>query len=82
MDELTGDILNIKLGNIGYSFVRPQYKANTISSGYSVSDRQMQAMQSEIDGINVKALKTWSGAKAYKWSETKKYKWGDIKNGN
>jgi len=81
-DELTGDILNIKLGNIGYSFVRPQYKANTISSGYSVSDRQMQAMQSEIDGINVKALKTWSGAKAYKWSETKKYKWGDIKNGN
>lgn len=81
-NELTGDILNIKLGNIGYSFVRPQYKAGTISSGYSVSDRQMQAMQSEIDGINIKALKTWKGAKAYKWSETKKYKWEDIKNGN
>lgn len=38
-DEINGEIISMKLGNITESLVRPTFLGSTISSGHSISDR-------------------------------------------
>lgn len=49
-NELTGDIIDITLGNTVNSIVRPSYKSGTISSGGNSS--AMDAMQKQLDELN------------------------------
>ncbi|MDE5772750.1 MAG: hypothetical protein K2I06_14210 [Ruminococcus sp.] len=49
-NELTGDIIDITLGNTVNSIVRPSYKSGTISSGGNSS--AMDAMQNQLDELN------------------------------
>lgn len=55
-NELTGEIISITLGNMRSSFTRPTYKGSTISSGYSVEDKNAAAMQRLLVGSNIASL--------------------------
>lgn len=55
-NELTGEIISITLGNMRNSFTRPTYKGSTISSGYSVDDKNAVAMQRLLVGSNIASL--------------------------
>lgn len=48
-NELTGDIINIKLGNLRKSLIRPSYAPNNISDG---NDGVMNTMQKQLDELN------------------------------
>lgn len=55
-DELTGEIVSITLGNLQSSIARPTYMGSTISSGYSVDDKNAAAMQRLLVGNNIASL--------------------------
>ncbi|MBR3421549.1 MAG: phage tail protein [Ruminococcus sp.] len=55
-DELTGEIVSITLGNLQSSIARPTYMGSTISSGYSVDDKNAVAMQRLLVGSNIASL--------------------------
>lgn len=80
-NELTGEIIDMTLGNVEKSWVRPAFMAGTCSSGNTLSDRQNAAMQTELDNTNLKIMRTWGGISGYTWQEAVKYKWEEIKNG-
>ena len=65
-NELTGDITRMILGNLRESLVRPTYMSSTISSGRSVENKQMRAMQEEVKWIKLHMFSTWGGAAAFK----------------
>lgn len=84
-NELTGEAIQIVLGNSQGSFVKSPVMSQTIVPNSSVSAIQaqtLQDMQTEIETVKLKSMRTWGGIKAYKWSEVKSYKWEEIKNGN
>lgn len=80
-NELTGEIIDMTLGNIQESWVRPSFMSNTVSSGNSLSDKQFDLLQNEVDKNTLKMLSDWNGAKKFTWSELRKFKWGEVKNG-
>ena len=55
-DEITGDILRLKLGNLKKSLVRPTYMGSTISTGSSVEDKQMRALQNQTIGTDINGM--------------------------
>ena len=55
-NELTGEIISLTLGNMQNSLIRPSYMGNTISSGNTVSDKQLAAAQEQIDDLTVVSL--------------------------
>ena len=84
-NELTGDAIQIVLGNAPNSFVRSPVMSQTIVPNGSVEATQSQTikdMQTEIETVKLRTMRTWAGIKAYKWSDVKSYKWEEIKNGN
>ena len=84
-NELTGDAIQIVLGNAPNSFVRSPVMSQTIVPNGSVEATQAQTikdMQTEIETVKLRTMRTWAGIKAYKWSDVKSYKWEEIKNGN
>lgn len=84
-NELTGEAIQIVLGNSQGSFVKSPVMSQTIVPNSSVSAIQaqtLQDMQTEIETVKLKSMRTWGGIKAYKWSDVKSYKWEEIKNGN
>ena len=59
--------------------------SQTIVPNGSVEATQSQTikdMQTEIETVKLRTMRTWAGIKAYKWSDVKSYKWEEIKNGN
>lgn len=52
-NELTGDIIRLKLGNLKDSFVRPTYGGSTITSGSTADDKQLRALQNQTISRNI-----------------------------
>lgn len=83
-NELTGEAIQIVLGNAPNSFIRSPVCSQTIVPNGSVEAKQqqtMQAMQAEIEDVKLRAMRTWGGIHAYTWAESKKYTWEEIKHG-
>lgn len=83
-NELTGEAIQITLGNAPSSFIRSPVCSQTIVPNGSVEAKQqatMKAMQTEIENVKLKAMSIWSGIRLYTWADSKKYKWGEIKHG-
>lgn len=47
------------LGNIQESIIRPKYMGSTISSGNTTVDKQLQAMQEAIIGLNINNMQKY-----------------------
>lgn len=83
-NELTGEAIQITLGNAPNSFIRSPVCSQTIVPNGSVEAKQAQTikdMQTEIENVKLKSMKYWNGMKNYTWADVKKYKWEEIKNG-
>ena len=81
-NELTGEAIQITLGNTRTSLIRQTVLSQTISSPNSVQGKLEANMQREIDNLQLKQMSTWGGCKRYTWAQLKKYKWEEIKNGH
>lgn len=55
-DELTDTVISITLGNMQNSLIRPSYMGNTISSGNSLNDKQLAAVQEQMDDLTFVSL--------------------------
>ena len=64
-DELTDTVISITLGNMQNSFIRPSYMGSTISSGNSLNDKQLAAVQEQVDDLTVVSLINTPVATAY-----------------
>lgn len=84
-DELTGEALQVVLGTSRGSFIRSPVMSQTVVANGTVLGKQeleMQAMQKQIEDINLKQMRFWNGLSNYTWEEAKKYTWGEIINGH
>jgi hypothetical protein len=77
-DELTGEVLSVRLESLTYPTLRPGYMKNTISSGKTVEDKMNAAMQREIKNAQLKSLPDWHSCRTYTWKEMKKFKWKEL----
>ena len=64
-NELTDEIETITLGNMQNSLIRPSYMGNTITSGNTVNDKQLAAVQEQVDDLAFAALVNTPVATAY-----------------
>lgn len=83
-NELTGEVIQVVLGTARGSLIRSPVMSQTIVANGTVLGKQakiMQSMQSEIENLKLKQMRTWGGMKAYKWADVQQYTWGEIKNG-
>ena len=64
-NELTDTIESITLGNMQNSLIRPSYMGNTITSGNTVNDKQLSAVQEQVDDLTFVALVNTPVATAY-----------------
>ena len=80
-NELTGEVLNISLGNTRNSLIRQTVLSQTVSSGSTIADKQAAAVAEVQKEINLLVMRTWGGLKKFKWSNAKKYTWKELKNG-
>lgn len=83
-NELTGEAIQIILGNAPNSFIRSPVMSQTIVPNSSVEAKQaqtVQAMQDEIENVKLKSMRLWSGIRSYTWNDVKQYNWEEIKNG-
>lgn len=83
-NELTGEAIQIILGNAPNSFIRSPVMSQTIVPNSSVEAKQaqaVQAMQDEIENVKLKSMRLWSGIRSYTWADVNQYKWEEIKNG-
>lgn len=83
-NELTGEAIQIVLGNAPNSLIRSPVMSQTIVPNSSVESKQaqtVQAMQEEIENVKIKSMRLWSGIRAYTWADVRQYKWEEIKNG-
>ncbi len=78
-DEITGDILGMRLGNLTNSIIRPSFRGSTLSSGHSVEDKKNAAMQAALFDAELRSLRSWDDASAYSWREMKKFIWEEVK---
>lgn len=78
-DEVNGDILGMRLGNLTSSIIRPGFRSSTLSSGHSVEDKANAAMQTALKDAELRSLRTWDDASAYSWGEIKKFTWEEVK---
>lgn len=81
-DELTGEAIQITLGNTRNSLIRQTVLSQTISSPNSVQGKIEANMQREIDNLQLKQLSNWDGAYNYTWQEAESFTWEEIENGN
>ena len=80
-NELTGEAIQITLGNTRNSLIRQTVLSQTITNPNSTQGKVEANMQREIDNLQLKQMSTWGGCKRYTWAQLKKYKWEEIKNG-
>lgn len=77
-DEITRDILGMRLGNVTSSIIRPGFLGSTLSSGHSAEDKANTAMQEALFDAELRALRSWDDASVYTWGKMKKFTWEDV----
>ena len=80
-NELTGEAIQITLGNTRSSLIRQTVLSQTIVAPNAAESKMTASMQRELDNLQLKQMSTWSGIYSYVWSEAGKNTWEDIKNG-
>ena len=80
-NELTGEAIQITLGNTRSSLIRQTVLSQTIVAPNAAESKMAASMQRELDNLQLKQMSTWGGIYNYTWAEAGKNTWEDIKNG-
>jgi phage-related protein len=81
-DALTGETIEIVLGNLKGSLTRKDKMGSTITgSSTSVTQKALESVQEELKKTSLKMLTNWKQAELFTWDELRKFSWKEVKNG-
>ena len=70
--------MEIQIGNFKNAITRRTFMSETVSSGDTPADKEIIAINTQLNDMTLRTLRTWGGASAYKWGEVAKYTWEDV----
>lgn len=74
-DIVDQSTIEIEIGTFKNAIVRSAFMSGTASSGQSAADKQMAAMQGQLNQNTAKNLMYWDNLEAYTWDELEQYTW-------
>lgn len=77
-DAVSQKTMEIQIGSFKGAITRRTFMSETISSGDTPADKEIIAINTQLNDMTLRALRTWGGASAYKWGEVAKYTWKDV----
>lgn len=77
-DAVAQKTMQIELGNFKNAITRRPFMSGTISSGDTPANKEIIAINTQLNDMALRALRTWGGASAYRWGEVEKYTWEDV----
>lgn len=77
-DVVSQKTMQIELGNFKNAITRRPYMADTVSDGNSPEEKSIIALNTELNEMVLRQLRTWGGASAYTWGEVSKFTWEDV----
>ena len=77
-DAVSQKTMEIQIGSFKGAITRRTFMSETVSSGDTPADKEIIAINSQLNDMTLRALHTWGGASAYKWGEVAKYTWKDV----
>ena len=77
-DVVAQKTMEIQIGSFKNAITRRPYMSGTVSSGNSPADKEIIAINTQLNDMTLRTLRTWGGAGAYKWGEVAKYTWEDV----
>lgn len=81
-DALTGETIEIVLGNLKGSLTRKDKMGSTITgSSTSATQKALESVQEELKKTSLKMLTNWKQAELFTWDELRKFSWKEVKNG-
>lgn len=77
-DAVAQRTMEIQIGSFKGAITRRTFMSETISSGDTPADKEIIAINTQLNDMTLRTLRTWGGASAYKWGEIAKYTWEDV----
>jgi hypothetical protein len=77
-DAVAQRTMEIQIGSFKGAITRRTFMSETISSGDTPADKEIIAINTQLNDMTLRTLRTWGGAGAYKWGEVAKYTWKDV----
>ena len=77
-DAVSQKTMEIQIGSFKGAITRRTFMSETVSSGDTPTDKEIIAINTQLNDMTLRALHTWGGASAYKWGEIAKYTWEDV----
>lgn len=77
-DAVAQRTMEIQIGSFKGAITRRTFMSETISSGDTPADKEIIAINTQLNDMTLRTLRTWGGASAYKWGEVAKYTWEDV----
>lgn len=77
-DAVAQKTMEIQIGSFKGAITRRTFMSETISSGDTPADKEIIAINTQLNDMTLRTLRTWGGAGAYKWGEVAKYTWEDV----
>ena len=77
-DAVAQRTMEIQIGSFKGAITRRTFMSETISSGDTPADKEIIAINTQLNDMTLRTLRTWGGAGAYKWGEVAKYTWEDV----
>jgi phage minor structural protein len=77
-DAVAQRTMEIQIGSFKGAITRRTFMSETISSGDTPADKEIIAINTQLNDMALRTLRTWGGAGAYRWGEVAKYTWEDV----
>ena len=77
-DAVAQRTMEIQIGSFKGAITRRTFMSETVSSGDTPADKEIIAINTQLNDMTLRTLRTWGGASAYKWGEIAKYTWEDV----
>jgi phage minor structural protein len=77
-DAVAQRTMEIQIGSFKGAITRRTFMSETVSSGDTPADKEIIAINTQLNDMTLRTLRTWGGAGAYKWGEVAKYTWEDV----
>lgn len=79
-DIANDEPISIEIGTFKNAICRTGFMSNTVSSGATAADKQLAAVQAELQNVKLKTLRTWDSASASTWDEMSAFTWEEVAN--
>ena len=77
-DAVAQKTMEIQIGSFKGAITRRTFMSETISSGDTPADKEIIAINTQLNDMTLRTLRTWGGAAAYTWAEISKFTWEDV----